>query len=165
MIKRNSMLAVVSALVAFIASAAVVFGIAGEETDAFIDDGVIYEINEESRTIAVVGYVDGITDAHIPDSFPVRNERFDVESVGFKVFYGCSTLVSLSCGTNVDNRAFANCTNLETVEMTETAHIIGDCAFYGCTSLRSVSIEHPSAIIEPQMNQLLALHNQGSHNQ
>ena len=148
MINRNNMLAVVSALVAFIASAAIVFGIAGEETNAFTDDGIIYEINEEEESATVVGYVDGITDALIPGTLHVGNKGYTVESVWYKVFYGCSTLVSLSCGTNVDNRAFANCTNLKTVELTDTAYIIGECAFYGCTSLRSVSIENSAVTIE-----------------
>ncbi len=148
MIKRSNMLTIISALIAFIASAAIVFDIAGEETDAFTNDGVVYEIDEETESMTVVGYEEGITEARIPSSFLIGSKHYYVESVGYKAFYGCSTLVSLSCGTDVYNRAFANCTNLEAVELTDTAYIVGECAFYGCTSLRSVSMEQSSAVIE-----------------
>ena len=140
MTKRSNMLAIISTLVAFIASATVVFDIASENADAFTDDGVIYEIYEETESVTVIGYEEGITDARIPGSFFMQNKSYTVESVGYKAFYGCSTLVSLSCGTDVYNKAFANCTSLETVELTDTAYIVGECAFYGCTSLQSRTI-------------------------
>ncbi|MDH8702740.1 hypothetical protein M2138_002111 [Dysgonomonadaceae bacterium PH5-43] len=58
------------------------------------------------------------------------------------VFYGCSAFTTLHIGTQVKRipaYAFSSCNKLTTVTIPESVTIIGDNAFYNCTSLETVN--------------------------
>ncbi|MBR7123899.1 MAG: leucine-rich repeat domain-containing protein [Candidatus Methanomethylophilaceae archaeon] len=64
-----------------------------------------------------------------------------VQEMGSHLFYGCSTLKSVSIGTlnNIPTNTFYGCTALASVTLTGTQGI-GTNAFYGCTALQEITL-------------------------
>jgi hypothetical protein len=64
-------------------------------------------------------------------------------AIGYKAFYYCTTLTSITIPDNVTTigyQAFYSCTSLSTVNIGNKVNTIGDNAFYYCTSLSSLTI-------------------------
>ena len=81
---------------------------------------------------------------------PVTEINIDrVTSIGDYVFYGCSSLTSITIPesvTSIGNSAFYNCSSLSTVTFGENSQLtsIGNYAFRNCSSLTSITI--PSGV-------------------
>ncbi len=81
-----------------------------------------------------------VTDLVIPDS---------VTSIGERAFSDCTSLESVTFGensrlTSIGERAFSGCTSLASITIPSSVTSIGDSAFYYCTSLKSITI--PSSV-------------------
>ena len=66
-----------------------------------------------------------------------------VTSIGYKAFYNCSSLTSITIPnrvTSIGNRAFYGCSSLTSVKIPNSVTSIGEYAFSRCTSLTSVTI-------------------------
>ena len=66
-----------------------------------------------------------------------------VTSIGYRAFYNCSGLTSVTignCVTNIGSSAFNNCTNLTSMTIPNSVTNIGSYAFCNCTNLTSVTI-------------------------
>ena len=66
-----------------------------------------------------------------------------VTSIGYSAFYNCTSLASVTIGngvTEINDYAFGGCTSLESVTIPDSVTSIGDAAFGGCTSLENVTI-------------------------
>ncbi|MBR3827671.1 MAG: leucine-rich repeat domain-containing protein, partial [Alistipes sp.] len=64
-----------------------------------------------------------------------------VTSIGWEVFYNCTSLESVTIGngvTSIGGSAFENCTSLTSVTIPDSVTKIGERAFYDCSSLTSV---------------------------
>lgn len=118
-----------------------------------VKDGVTYLCNTDTLEAAIVAYDSsaGTWDGTIPQSVTDGEEgnpdamgnSYTVTAIGENAFRGAD-IGSVSGGESVlsiGNYAFADCANLCSVEISN-ATSLGEGAFYGCTSLGSVSF-HP----------------------
>lgn len=95
---------------------------------SYIQDSLIY--GDPGKT-ALIGYVNGITQANIPNS---------VTRIGSNIFRNCYTLISVNIPntvTMIGNCAFKGCYNMTSVNIPNSIISIGDSAFYvnGMTSV------------------------------
>ncbi|MDE7414701.1 MAG: leucine-rich repeat domain-containing protein, partial [Muribaculaceae bacterium] len=68
----------------------------------------------------------------------------NVTSLGYALFYGCSSLASLSIPasvTSIGNSAFYGCSSLTSLSIPASVTSIGDSAFNGCSALKDINLE------------------------
>lgn len=65
----------------------------------------------------------------------------DPVAVGLRSFQGCGKLATVGKVKSVDQSSFQDCKNLKSIEITDD-DIIGPTAFYGCSSLESVTLPY-----------------------
>ena len=86
--------------------------------------------------------IDSETNEYVPTS--LKNVIItSAREVGWKAFYNCSNLKSITLPdsvTAIGSYAFYNCIGLTSVEIPDSVTSIGDCAFTGCSGLTSVVI-------------------------
>ena len=84
----------------------------------FSVDGVRYRVNDDNTTVTVAGYPSGSKptgDLTIPESVTFGGISFSVTSIGYRAFYDCSGLTSLTIGnsvTSIGEYAFHECSGL-----------------------------------------------------
>ena len=110
--------------------------------------GIYYGLNETERT-AYVTY-DNSTyynsykgDISIPSIILYDAKEYSVTSIGYRAFYDCIGLTSVTIPnsvTSIGSEAFKNCTGLTSVEFGSSITSIGEYAFYKCTGLTSMTI-------------------------
>lgn len=138
----------------------------------------VYDVSDESgetkQKANITGYVGSETDLTIPakvgqyDVGSIGDEAFKenaditsvvisegIDTIGYQAFYGCTSLESVtipstittwtsSISTNYNNSAFYGCTGLTNLTLTEGLTILGQQAFYNCSSIESLTV--PSTI-------------------
>ena len=73
----------------------------------------------------------GIISINVPSS---------VENIGIAAFSDCAELTSATIGSTIPASCFGNCTNLETVNLSEGLEFIGSYAFSGCEKLKNLNL-------------------------
>ncbi|MBR6205192.1 MAG: leucine-rich repeat protein [Candidatus Methanomethylophilaceae archaeon] len=112
--------------------------------ESFGDMGLSYRVlTTYPNTAMVVGFEVSLTSVVIPESVHYKGEELRVTGIDGKAFYGYKSLVSANLGSveTVGVKAFANCTNLATVNLGDSVKTVSAYAFYGCKSLRSVALD------------------------
>ena len=91
----------------------------------------------------ITGYNGSGGDIVVPDSI----NGIEVTSIGNDAFYGKTSIHSVEIEglTKIGDRAFQNCSNLESVIIKNVGNIAND-AFYQCSGLKYVTIEDVSTI-------------------
>ena len=110
-------------------------------------DGIWYVLDSISgtKTASVTsnlnGSYSGVID--IPKSVTYGKVSYSVTSIGYKSFYNCSSLTSVTIPnsvTSIGSSAFQGCSSLTSVTIPNSVTSIEDGAFLDCSSLTSVTI-------------------------
>jgi len=135
-------------------------------------DGYIYRIVSADGFLVKVYGFDGesIAEVSIPVTITYLGFEYTITGVMSKAFYSDKTITSVVCYGDIGNKAFANCSNIETLTVNgasaigdyafaycdslvdadfgDTLSKIGKSAFFGCTSLDSFDLSGVSVIGE-----------------
>ena len=106
-----------------------------------IADSVNHYVTVVSPTI--FGYSNLNGKMTIPDVVTNGGINYQVTSIGYNAFNGCTGLTSVKIPnsvTSIGECAFYRCTGLTSVEIPNSVTSIGDNAFSGCTGLTSLTI-------------------------
>ena len=92
------------------------------KTFEFTVDGVRYSVNDDNKTVTVVGNPSGSKptgDLTIPESVTFRGCPYPVTSIGDEAFYECSGLTSVTIPnsvTEIGEGAFGKCSGLTRID-------------------------------------------------
>ena len=110
----------------------------------FTVDGVRYSVNNDNKTVMVVGNPSGSKltgDLTIPESVTFRGISFSVTKIGDKAFRSCTGLTSVTIPnsvTSIGDRAFYECSGLTSITIGNSVTEIGECAFGKCSGLTRI---------------------------
>ena len=110
-------------------------------------DGIYYDKNSDGTSVSVT-YRDDYYKSYsgsviIPEQVTYSRTTYSVTSIGYRAFYGCSGLTSVSIPnsvTEIGNYAFDGCSGLTSVTIPNSVTKIGESAFRECSGLTSVTI-------------------------
>ena len=128
-------------------------GIGGGGAGNKVQDGLIYELNEDGDgyTVTGVGTLTE-TDVVIPD----KHNNKPVTAIGVSAFEGCrSQLTSVEIPdtvTRIERYAFYECKRLTKVVVPDSVTYIGFGAFYHCRELVSISLPFVGESAEAEEN-------------
>ena len=111
-------------------------------------DGIYYDISSSVDKTCKITYRNTYYNSYsgtidIPSTVDYENETYTVIGIGYKAFYGCSRLTSVTIPnsvTEIGDNAFYDCSRLTSVTIPNSVTEIGDNAFYDCLDLTSVTI-------------------------
>ena len=112
-------------------------------------DGIYYDFSGDNATVTYQKYQndyyvsDYSGEVVIPESVTYGGKTYSVTSIGYRAFYGCSGLTSVTIPnsvTSIGEEAFRGCTSLTSVTIPNSVTSIGNYAFDCCTSLTSITI-------------------------
>ena len=119
-------------------------------------NGIYYNLDSNSKTAEVTknpsaNYSGKVT---IPQTVTYQGLSYEVKSIGFRAFYGCSGLTTITIPnsvTSIEVSAFYGCRGLTSITIPNSVTSIGVSAFYGCSGLTSITIPNSVTIIEPSV--------------
>ena len=141
------------------------FPIANRTVEIAFNDAAIDQLYSIGLATNDSAHKNEITEITIPESYTIGGLTYKITKISKDAFSGCTSLksivipgsvVEIEDGEDFDEDegeqeddvkcgAFSNCTGLESVEIQGNAlRIIGDYAFYNCTSLSNINI--PSGV-------------------
>lgn len=106
-------------------------------------EGIIYELDEGSKTAVISGYNDPSANLVISSTIVNNDEEYTVISIKESAFINCTKIVSISIPesvTYIGKKAFSDCTGLTTVKIPSSITRIYDRTFYNCNSLTDFAI-------------------------
>ena len=121
----------------------VIFSISASAYDVEVD-GIYYNLVSKAK-IAEVTEGDGKYSGSItiPSSIKVNDVDYAVTSIGYRAFYNCSSLTSVTIPnsvTSIGKEAFYECSGLTSITIPNSVTSIGNYAFCRCSGLTSVTI-------------------------
>ncbi|MBO7139067.1 MAG: leucine-rich repeat protein [Prevotella sp.] len=109
-----------------------------------IYNGIYYDIDESTKTATVTSGNKKYSGAvNILPSAYYNGKNYSVTSIGYKAFYECFDLTSVTIPnsvTSIGRLAFFECFGLTSVTIPNSVTSIGGSAFQNCSSLTSVTI-------------------------
>ena len=112
--------------------------------DAIEIGGIYYNLIDKTGAAEVTSNPNGYSGSiNIPDKFVYEGTEYSVEIIGDKAFRDCSGLNSITIPntvTSIGDIAFSGCTGLASINIPNSVTSIGEYAFGDCTSLTSIDI-------------------------
>ena len=108
-------------------------------------DGINYDLNADARQATVIAKSSARYSGEvvIPESVEYEGAAYSVESIGYRAFYECSGLTSVTIPnsvTSIGAAAFRGCYALTSVTIPNSVTSIENWAFAECSGLTSVTI-------------------------
>lgn len=104
-------------------------------------EGLKYTCEMDNAT--VTGYEGEPKDVVIPDAIVVDGKEYPVTIIDNRSFADCQTIETVNIGKNIDlinDEAFVNCVNLKSVKLGPNVEIIRDAAFNNCPQLEECDL-------------------------
>ena len=79
----------------------------------------------------------------IPSVVTNGSVSYSVTNIGYRAFYGCNNLISISIPNTVsiiNGSTFYGCSSLTAIDLPDSITYIGSFAFYGCSSLTAIDL-------------------------
>ena len=115
-------------------------------------DGIYYNVNGTVVTVTSSPSSNKYSgDVIIPETVTYYGKTYSVTVIGYKAFYNCSGLTSITIPnsvTSIDDHAFSGCWSLTSVTIPNSVTTIREYAFYECTSLSSIEIGNSVTTID-----------------
>ena len=118
----------------------------------FSVDGIYYDITSSTDLTVEVTYKGDKYNSYsneytgevtIPTTVTYNSKTYNVTSIGYGAFEGCSSLTSITIPegvTSIGSCAFYDCSSLTSITIPKSVTSIGSYAFYDCSSLTSITI-------------------------
>ena len=107
-------------------------------------DGIYYNLITKAKIAEVTSNPNDYTGkVSIPETVTYNDVKYDVTSIGYGAFGGCSNLTSIiipNSVTSIGNSAFYHCIKLTSITIPNSVTSIGSKAFMYCIGLMSVII-------------------------
>lgn len=117
------------------------------EISSSLGPDVMYSINDDGTSITINSWLNAKGDIRIPATVTVGDKEYTVSAVAPKAFANCTELNSVVINadlTAIPENTFYGCTALTSVTLPGSLETIGNNAFYGCTALSD--IDFPSGV-------------------
>ena len=112
--------------------------------DPVIIDGIRYNLTAETKQAEVTASPSEYTGiVVIPEKVTYESNEYSVTHIGYKAFYNCSGLTSVTIPnsvTGIGRQAFYNCSGLTSITIPNNVTGIGNHAFCLCSGLTSITI-------------------------
>ena len=102
---------------------------------------VVYRVNPDKRDNNQSGDYSG--DIVIPSVITFQDKSYNVTTIEWLAFYGCTELTSITLPDNlkrINERAFYNCQKLTSITIPSNVELLQDKVFMGCINLKTVTI-------------------------
>lgn len=107
-------------------------------------DNIKYQLDSQTKTATVIsGGNDLSGEVVIPSRFFIKEEFYNVTSIGEQAFHRNSAITSVTIPNSVisiGEIAFGACENLSSITIPNSVTEIGDGAFYGCSALKNINL-------------------------
>ena len=120
--------------------------------DTFVKDNIVYSAyaNDTNGTsVAVNKYNGQPSNLVVPESVEYRGSNYNVTGIGYRAFYGCRGLTSITIPegvTSIGDHAFSNCRGLTSITIPEKVTSIDFDAFQGCSGLTSIIVDSGNTV-------------------
>ena len=110
-----------------------------------------YELNSRTRTAKLMNGKSRKGRVMVPNTIKHKAGRYKVTEIGDRAFYLCHNLQNINIPTSIvsiGNEAFEDCYKLDDIDLPDSIQKIGEEAFFCCKELKSIVIPNDISSID-----------------